>query len=152
VEAQKADLETRQSTMENIIEEGQVLKANLITSKGIRLRSSGKQVDTQRATKTQMIKTCFTLYENRIAKPGDKDLYVRIIGPDAQVLAAGDNVNLEFAGEMSNYSVKRSIDYNNAEMDVCVFYNVATELPAGDYKVFIYEGSVAIGQTDLSLK
>lgn len=152
VEAQKADLENRQNTMETIIEEGQILKANLITSEGIRLRSSGKQVDTQRASKTEMIKTCFTLYENRIAKPGDKNLYVRIIGPDAQVLADGDNVSMEFAGEMSRYSVKRTIDYNNAEMDVCVFYNVADELEAGDYKVFIYEGSVAIGQTDLSLK
>ncbi len=152
VEAQKADLENRQATMENIIEEGQILKANLITSQGIRLRSSGKQVDTQRASKTEMIKTCFTLYENRIAKPGNKELYVRIIGPDGQVLAADDKVTMEFAGEMTHYSVSRTIDYNNAEMDVCVFYNVSNELKEGDYKVFIYEGSVAIGQTDLSLK
>ena len=77
---------------------------------------------------------------------------MRIIGPDGKVLPSEGSETLEFEGEMSTYSVRRNIDYNNAEMDVCVFYNVQSELEKGDYKVFIYEGKVLIGETDLILK
>ncbi|MCB0762763.1 MAG: hypothetical protein KDC12_14650 [Flavobacteriales bacterium] len=152
VEQENMGLEERQERMESMIAEGQILQTNQISCLGIRLRSSGKQVDTKYAKRTEMIKTCFNIFENRIAEPGEKIIHVRIIGPDGKVLPAESGESLSFDGEMSTYSVKRTIDYNNAEMDVCVFYNVQGELEKGDYKVFIYEGTTKIGQSDLILK
>jgi FtsZ-binding cell division protein ZapB len=153
VETENVDLKERQTTMEGMIKSGQILQTGNIMSNGVRLRNSGKQVETTRAAKTEMLKTCFTVYENRIAKPGNKDLFMRIIGPDGKVLSAKDgNEEMDFEGETSYFSVKRNIDYGNMEMDVCIFYNVQSELQKGDYKVNIYEGSVLIGSTDISLK
>ena len=55
-------------------------------------------------------------------------------------------------GETQNYSIKRDIDYNNQEMDVCIFYSLQSEAERGDYKIFLYDGSTQIATTDLGLK
>lgn len=154
VEGEKESLLTRQQNMEGIIATGQILQAVGINAQAINLRNSGKQVETSRASKTEMIKACFTVIENKIAKPGTKNIFLRIIGPDGKVLPSAEaNASREFEGEGTQpYSVARSIDYNNKMMDVCVFYTVANEIKDGDYKVFIYEDSHKIGSYDLILK
>ena len=155
VTSQNENLVQRQENMEKIIATGQVLQTANLGATAIRLKSSGKQTDTDRASKTEMIKSCFTVLENKIAKQGEKTLYLRIIAPDGSILAGSQGSGqAEFEGEMQNYSIKRDIDYNNQEMDVCIFYTVEAgkELSKGDYKVFLYEGSNRIGTTDLVLK
>lgn len=156
VESKNKDLLERQENMEGLIATGQVLQTTQLSATAIRLRSSGKQVETTRASKTEMLKACFTVMENPIAKPGNKDLYMRIVAPDGKVLPAKDGVeSREFTDEGAQYySVSRSIDYNNARMDVCIFYTVpeGTELGKGDYKMFVYEGPNKIGTIDMSLR
>lgn len=153
VEKQNQDLSQQQETMEGIIATGQILSTSRTGASGIRLRSNGKQVDTERASKAEMIKTCFNILENRIAEPGSKTLYMRIIGPDGKVLPPKDGgEQMAFDGEMGSYSVKRQIDYSNKAMDVCIFYTAQSEMAKGDYNVFIYEGAERIGSTILSLK
>ncbi|MCH2199413.1 MAG: hypothetical protein MK081_11595 [Flavobacteriales bacterium] len=156
VEGQNRDLIERQENMEGMIETGQILQTSQLSATAIQLTNSGKQRETTRARKAEMLKACFTVMENRIAKPGDKDIYLRVIAPDGTVLPSSDGqASREFAEEgVQYYSVKRNIDYNNAQMDVCVFYTVqeGTELQKGDYKMFVYEGSNRIGTIDMVLK
>jgi len=153
VKSQNENLVQRQENMEKIIATGQVLQTANLGASAIQLRASGKQKDTDRASKTEMVKTCFTVLENKIAKQGDKALYLRIIAPDGSILGgAQGSGQAEFDGEVQNYSIKRDIDYNNQEMDVCIFYTVNAELAKGDYKVFLYEGTNRIGSTDLVLR
>ena len=140
-------------TAEEILEKGSVLTTGDILTEGIRLRSSGKQVETTRASKADMLKTCFMVRKNNITKPGNKRLYLRIIGPNGKVLESKDeNAQSEFDGETQLYSVKRTIDYSNDEIKVCIFYSIKDELKAGNYKVNIYQESDLIGSADLALK
>ncbi|MGF1564722.1 MAG: hypothetical protein ACFCUH_05085 [Flavobacteriales bacterium] len=156
VSTKNKELLERQQNMEGIISTGQVLQATSLSATAINLRSRGKQVETPRASKTEMIKACFTIVENRIAKPGEKKLYMRIVAPNGTVLPASDgNATAKFGAEGElPYSVMRTIDYNNSQMDVCIFYTIpeGNELEKGDYKVFIYEGESRIGLVDLGLK
>jgi hypothetical protein len=153
VQGENKTLEERQATMEGMIATGQILQTAAVSMAAIRLRSNGKQIETTRASKAEMIKTCFTLLENRIAEQGNKDLYLRIIAPDGKVLAAktGESES-EFDGEMQGYSVSRQIDYNKNDMDVCIFYTVQNELAEGDYNIFIYQDGNKIASSILSLK
>ncbi|MDG1262281.1 MAG: hypothetical protein P8H59_02445 [Flavobacteriales bacterium] len=154
VEGENDELLQRQENMEGLIATGQVLQTASVSATAIRLTSGGNQRETNRSSKTEMIKACFTLMENPIAKPGEKNLYMRIIAPDGSVLANKDgNATREFNGEgVQNFSVSRTIDYNNQRMDVCVFYTVQSDLEKGDYKMFIYEEGNRIGTIDLALK
>jgi hypothetical protein len=153
VTSEKEELAKRSATQEKIIATGQILQAVNVSTAAVTLRNSGKQVDTDRASKAEMIKSCFTLIENKIAKPGTKNLYLRIIDPNGKALAAKEGeVSRDFEGESGKYSIKREIDYNNSETDVCIFYTVQGELTKGAYKVYLYEDGNRIAESDFTLK
>jgi len=146
-------LESDKQSLESLVSTGQLLQTGNTTTSTIRLRNSGKQIETTRASKTQMIKTCFTIIRNPIAKPGQKTLYMKVIAPDGKVLLGGDgNAQVELGGELSAYSVKRTIDYNNQQMDVCVFHTIQGTISRGEYKVEIFENGSKIANSDFTLK
>ena len=153
VKGRNDELTQRQENMENMIATGQILQATMIMPSAIRLSNSGSQKATTRANKADMIKTCFTLMENKISKPGNRELYMRIVGPEGKVLPTKDGVaKFDFAGGEDYYSVSRPVDYNNVQMEVCVFYDVQNEIKKGDYTLFLYEGPNQIGTTTLALR
>lgn len=146
-------LESDKVSLESMVSTGQQLQAGNVSVTSIRLRNSGKQVETTRASKTEMIKTCFTIIKNPIAKPGTKELYMKITGPGGKVLLGTDGgATSDFGGKSSAYSVKRNIDYNNQQMDVCIFHTIKDEITAGDYKVEVFENGSIVTTTDFTLK
>lgn len=146
------ELETDLNSKNEILSKGAVLTTGEFANTGINLRSSGKQVDTDRASKSEMIKTCFTVRKNTIAKAGSKNIVLRIVGPDGKVLPGKDAGTVTVNGQAEATSVVRPIDYQNEDTDVCVYYTAQGELKKGSYKIYVYESNYLIGQTDLSLK
>jgi FtsZ-binding cell division protein ZapB len=139
-------LEERQENMSEIIEVGRVLQCVEIEAMGVRILSSGRQRETSRADRTDMIKVCFALLENRISEPGSKLLHLRITGPNEQVLLSGDE---------DGYSASRTIDYANERLDACVFYTNEGEgsgLEPGTYLVEILEEDVVIGSSNIDMR
>ena len=139
-------LEERQENMSEIIEAGRVLQCADIDAMGVRILSSGRQRETSRADRTDMIKVCFTLLENRISEPGSKLLHLRITGPNEKVLRSGDG---------DEYSASRNIDYANERLDACVFYTNEGEgsgLEPGTYLVEILEEDVVIGSSTIDMR
>jgi hypothetical protein len=119
------------------------------------LRNSGKQVDTEKANKAEMIKCCFSLGENKMTRSGNKMLYMRIISPDGSVLPATDSDNrFKFEGKEGFYSVKREMNYQNQAVDVCMFWSKAegSTLATGQYIVEIYEAGALVSKTNFDLK
>ena len=146
------ELETDLNSKNEILSKGAVLTTGEFANTGINLRSSGKQVDTDRANKSEMIKTCFTVRKNNIAKSGSKNIVLRIVGPDGKVLPGKDAATVTVNGQSESTSVVRPIDYQNEDTDVCVYYTAQGELKKGNYKIYVYESNYLIGQSDLSLK
>ena len=139
-------LEERQENMSEIIEVGRVLQCVEIEAMGVRILSSGRQRETSRADRTDMIKVCFALLENRISEPGSKLLHLRITGPNEQVLLSGDE---------DGYSASRTIDYANKRLNACVFYTKEGEgssLEPGTYLVEILEGEIVIGSVTTDMR
>ncbi len=153
VTGQKQALETKSAEQQALIQKGSVLTATGMTAGGLFVRNNGKQVDTDRSSKAEMIKCCFTLGENRITTAGKKTLYMRIIGPDGSVLPAQEQTNrFFFDGVEGEFSAKRDVDYQNAPVDVCVFWTATGPLTGGQYKVDLYEGGMAVGHATFNLK
>jgi hypothetical protein len=108
--------------------------------------SSGRQRETTRADRVEMIKVCFTLLENKISEPGNKVLNLRITDLEGTVLLSNDD---------EGYSATRNIDYSNDRLDACVFYSVNLETSAlisGEYTVEILEQETPIGSSILILR
>ncbi|NEN22049.1 hypothetical protein G3O08_00840 [Cryomorpha ignava] len=149
-------LETTKKDLEQIVATGSILQANGMTSVGIRVRNNGNQTEVNRANKTELIKTCTEIGENRISPKGKKNIFLRIISPDGVVLDSndGEDSRFDFNGVSGKYSVKRQIDYENAAMELCIFYTVSAEaeLQPGKYIVEMYEAGTLIGKADFDLK
>lgn len=155
VSAQKSALESRSAEQDAAIARGSVLHTTAITANAVFLRNSGKQVDTEKAGKAEMVKCCFSLGENRMTSSGNKMLYMRIISPDGSVLPASDPDNrFKFEGKEGYYSVKREMNYQNQPVDVCMFWSKAegSSLATGQYIVEIYEAGSLVSKTNFDLK
>lgn len=153
VTGQKQALESKAAEQQALIAKGSVLAATNITANALFLRNNGKQVDTERASKAEMIKCCFTVGENRISAAGTKTLYMRIIGPDGSVLPTSDADNrFQYEGVQGEYSVKRDVNYQNQSVDVCMFWTASGKLTGGEYKVDVYESGTNVGHTTFNLK
>jgi hypothetical protein len=151
-EERSKSLEGDLNVTKEMVSKGSVLSTGEYANTGINLRSSGKQTETDRASRAEMIKSCFTVRKNAIVKGGTKRIYLRIIGPDGKVLSGSNAGSVMVDGSEEAASVSREIDYQNQDTDVCVFYEAKGELKKGNYKIYTYESNNLIGQSDLTLK
>jgi hypothetical protein len=145
-------LESDLNTTKDMVSKGSVLSTGEFSNTGINLRSNGKQTDTDKASRSEMLKSCFTVRKNPIVKPGTKNVYLRIIGPDGKVLPGRNSGAVMVDGKSEAASVSREIDYQNQDTDVCVYYTAQGELKKGSYKIYVYENNMLIGQSELALK
>lgn len=149
VSQENATLVERQENMEDMLEAGQTLQVAEFNPTGVRVLSSGRQRDTDRADRSDMLRVCFTILENRIAPVGDKTLHLRITDDEGAVLPNSEGND--------DFSASRTIDYARERLDACVFYeypndNVLEPYRPGTYLVEILEGATVIGKTDLVLR
>ncbi|HPG32816.1 MAG: hypothetical protein H6541_09995 [Lentimicrobiaceae bacterium] len=133
-----------------------VLKAYKITGAGVRGNGDKERV-TDKAKRVEKIKVCFTLSENPLLSAGRKDVYVRISRPDKMILARGkgDEYAFNYKGEILQYSIKETVNYQNQSIDLCLYWinrSIKDDLPAGVYVVSVYSDDFEIGQSSFELK
>jgi len=132
---------------------GAVLQASNITVSAIRIRNSGSQSETTRASKTNMVKACFSLLENKLSKAGDKDIYIRVIDQNNKTLLSENPIKIiNSNGENISLSSKRTVNYQNENMDICIYHEIIGKVEAGDFKVEIYNDGFLIGGSSFALR
>ncbi len=153
VKGQKEALSTEKAALEGKIAKGAVLHTTTISASALFMRNNGKQVDTDRAKKAEMVKCCFALGQNSVTEAGDKTIYMRVISPDGTVLPTAEGAKrFSFNGVEGNYSAKRDVNYQNQPVDVCIFWTGGEELRTGQYIVEIYEAGALVSKANFNLK
>ncbi|BDX37515.1 hypothetical protein CYCD_08700 [Tenuifilaceae bacterium CYCD] len=142
------ELEQKTEELNTQVAKGSVIKAREIVAMAV--NSRGKEVT--RARRVEKIRACFTLNENAIAKAGNRLVYMRIVGPDDYVLAKAETDVFDFEGEKIVFSANREVDYQNKDVEMCIFYDNNGELLKGTYKVTLYMDGFMIGYTEFTLK
>jgi flagellar basal body-associated protein FliL len=130
-----------------------VQKASIIGTSNIiaaALNKRGKEEN--KVSKTTKVRVCFTMRENAIATSGAKDVYIRITRPDGAVIAYSDGDLFDFQGKQIVYSAKRQIEYDNKDIDVCIYWDNNNQLVIGEYIIDIFADGNLIGTTKLSMK
>ncbi len=153
-EAKGKELEGELSTSKEMNAKGSVLTTGEYVNSALFERNSGKQIDTDRASKTEMIKSCFRIRKNPIAQPGMRTLYMSVVGPDNKVLTGKTSGNILVGDVETSYSVTREVDYQQNDADVCVYYtaNDGYVFQKGNYKINVYESGGLIGSSNITLK
>ena len=149
VQERNANLVIRQQNMEDIISTGQTLQASESSASGIRLLSNGKQRESNRAARADMVRVCFTLLENKIAPPGNKTLHLQVTTESGEILLGSQTEST--SEDQIRISATRQLDYANERLEACVFFMPIEPLSEGIYAISILEGSVKIGEAQLVL-
>jgi len=131
-----------------------VSTASALSAKNIVITPLTKRSnDTEKASRAAKLKTCFTVRENAIAPAGTKTVYIRISRPDNMLLAVSEDYKFNFEGQDIAYTEKRDIEYDNRDVDLCIFWdNSANNLITGNYSVDIFCDGKLIGSTTFALK
>lgn len=147
------NIQDKNNTLNETVAAGSILQTSGIVANAIKVKTSGKQVETTRASRATMIKACFTIMENRIAPAGNKDIFMRVISPEGTDLSNSSPIHFEMDGGREGIaSVKRQVNYQNKNMDLCIYYEFETPLTEGTYIVEIYADGHRVGKTSFALK
>ncbi|MFN3640609.1 MAG: hypothetical protein ACK4UK_06795 [Flavobacterium sp.] len=121
---------------------------NLKTS-AYKVRNSGKEIETDKARRADLLKISFTIAENRVAKSGDKNYYVQVIDSKNNVL--GEKQTTQFGDQSLTYSFISTVSFDNSTVDVTE--NLKGEnFEKGTYFVNIFDKSELVSKTSFTLK
>ncbi|MBP8033808.1 MAG: hypothetical protein KAZ71_04370 [Bacteroidia bacterium] len=136
------------------IQKGSILTCFNISAKGVKFKSGGKkESETTKASRTEKIKVSFSLGENKIAKAGEKTVFVRIVTPDGKEMAKNYDDNYRFSFDKSSgyFAGKQALNYANTEISGVTYCEGKDPLVAGNYIVEVVCDGVIIGNTSLRL-
>ncbi len=147
--AQRTRLSEDKDKLTSTVQKAQVLTVSDITVQGLNSRSK----DTQRVRNIEKLSTCFTVRENQVASAEEKVFYLVITKPDKKVLANKSNATfpVQSGGDIV-YTAFRKIEYENKDIEVCIFADNNNQLTAGNYEVNIYCDGYMVGSSTFSLK
>jgi hypothetical protein len=137
------------------VEIASVLKAEAITVKTMRDKGKGKFEDTEKAKRVGKIRTVFVVAENKVAKPGTREVVLRILKPDGYVLTNPTNGSGDFTkedGRTTEYSMRKTIEYANERSEVTFDWEQSDELKAGFYISEVYLDGKVMGNYKFTLK
>lgn len=131
------------------VEIAQKLTVSNLKTAAYKLRSSGKQIETEKARRADILKISFTIAENKVAKQGDKTYYVQVIDSKNNVL--GEKKTETFGENSLTYSFATTVQYENKSVEV------TQDLPGknfekGTYFVNVFDKGELVSKSSFSLR
>ena len=112
--------------------------------------SRGK--DAKKIDKIAQLVLTFHLAKNITAPVGEKNIYVRIMRPDDDILTKPNSGVFAFENKHISYSMMKTIEYEGEELPVTMYWDVAEYLSPGTYRVDIFADGNLIGRKSFTLQ
>ncbi len=146
---------TNKTTQIDNLNESMAKAATLLPTnfkaKGVIIRSSGKEIENDRARRVDDLKVCFTLPQNALAPTGVQSFYLQVINPDNNVL--GLKKKQQFEDQELTYSKVVSFNYKGQELDICeLVQSNEDDIIKGTYRVNLYNGGIRVSSSELELR
>ena len=149
VRTQRERLTQDKEKLTSTVQKAQVLSASDILTTGLNNRSK----ENQRARFIEKLKTCFTVRENQIAATGERVFYLVIIKPDKKVLTnKANDTFITQEGAAIIYTDKRTMEYENKDIELCIFTDNDGRLTTGYYETKLYCEGYLVGTSTFELK
>lgn len=101
----------------SLVSNNKKIRFSSLTAQALRIKNSGKTLSTGKYKKTDAIKACFKIKENSSSTRENKNIYVKILNPDNELL--GDIITRKFNDEEIKYSAEKQVFYSREELRVC---------------------------------
>mgnify|MGYP001179962521 CR=1 FL=1 len=137
----------------NKVNQGSVLEIKDLIVQTLKYRSSGREVETKKASKTVIIRTHFEIQHNLLADKGIRNIYIRYIDYKGDVLINNsDEQSFIVDGVEKEYSVFKQVQYDNKLLPISIDFQRRDKLTQGDYKIEIYVDGILCSQNTFYLK
>lgn len=152
---EKVALTETKNKLEEKVDVASTLNASNINIVAINEKRGGREKETDVAKRVDKLKVSFDVY-NRIAEPGEKDVYVIITGPDGNVISNESLGSGKFTTREEGEKVftqKNTVVFATAQkVTVDVSWKPNSKFTTGNYKIEVYNNGFKIGETTKSLK
>lgn len=112
-------------------------------------RNSGKEIETDKASRANTLRVSFTIAENSVAKSGDKNYYVQIIDSKNNVL--GEKATVVFANQTLSYSFVSTVKFENKTVQVQQDLS-GKNFEKGTYYVNVFDKNELVSKTSFTLR
>lgn len=152
LEATRTEKQNIQKTLDETADIASTLKASSISIAALNEKSSGKEKETASAKRADKLRISFQLDENRLAKSGEKEIYITVTAPDGKPIASNTVFTTREEGEKP-YTSKVLVQYESGKKTpVSVDWKSDNGFQTGDYKIEIYHNGFKIGEGVRTLK
>jgi len=162
----RQEVKTEQSRNYNLMKDKEELSEKMsqatfiraydVTATAYKLKTGGnKEQVTDKATRTDRLRICFTIGENPLVPSGKKIVYIRIQRPDNVVVTKSKYDTFIFNGQPLSYSIREDIVYQGKSLNLCVDWTKKdNDKPAmkGLYMVTVFADDKEIGSGSFDLK
>jgi uncharacterized protein YeeX (DUF496 family) len=150
-------VETLSKNLETTVSTASALKSEYIRAVAFKRRGEGKYAETLIAKRAHKLDICFDVMDNKIAKTGERKVYVKITEPGGKPLgdrSAGSGTFKNGAGEEIMYATTGSISYNGSKQNLCLSYEEQQDkmFSTGTYLIEVYIDGNLSGAGSLVLR
>jgi len=148
------DLTMQNVKLGNKVAIGAKLQTGAIYITGVKKKSNGKEKETIKVSQLEQLKITFNIAENYVADVGNKDIYLKVLGPDGTTIfnEASGSGKFTFQGEESLYSLKKTIEFTQAAQSITIYWTHGSTFAKGKYKVELFSDGFKIGDSEFELK
>jgi hypothetical protein len=131
------------------VEKGQKLVIVNLKTIAVKERNSGKQIETEKASRADKLKISFTIAENTMAKSGEREYYVQVIDASNNVL--GVKKSITFNDKLLTYSFISKVKFENSTVDVYEELS-GSDFAKGKYYINIFSKGDLVANSTFDLR
>lgn len=148
-------LKNSQNELDAKIAIAQILKAENLKVTIIDSKGKEREEESYKAKRVDKVKVTFNIGDNKVAKIETKEVSLRMIEPDGNVIsdpAMGGGVFASASAENISFTSKQSYLFDNKLPSLTFLWQRGTNLKTGNYKVEIWSEGYKIGETQFNIR
>ena len=131
------------------------LSLDNLNVKPLKKSFANKESQTALAKRTIKLNICFDILDNKVTDPGMKDIYIRILTPNAEVLSDSDEPLTFMHPEIKQkvkYTMVEPVNFKNQKMNMCIKWAGTEQYIPGLYIAEIFTKDNKLGVVTFTLK
>lgn len=126
-------------SLEGELKSAGALRIIEVEVKTFKIKSNGKPLETAKASRTEKFEACFSIMDNKVAKEGERTVYLRIMQPEGGVLGEQGTFTVKGKGIETGYTAMEIFNYTKSKKDFCLgFTDEKYDFKKGTYVVDIF--------------
>lgn len=153
-EEQIQNLAVEKDNLRQKVEIAKKLKAESIRISIIDTKGKEREDEDYKAKKIGKLKISFSIADNPVADIGSKEVYMRIIGPEGEILGdpATGGGTFSAEGNESPYTSKMSFLFDNKQAPPPFIWEKGSPFATGTYTVELFSEGYRLGQANFKVR